>query len=74
MNGFESNAHSGGGRFTTAIIEGRRNARHDVGQLAITSDLSQEPLFIDEQFLHSNSLLSALIKTLCKDLVDGHLF
>ena len=40
-----------GGRFTTAIIEGRRNARHDVGQLAITSDLSQEPLFIAEQFL-----------------------
>lgn len=40
-----------GGRFTTAIIERRRDARHDVGQLAITSDLSQEPLFIDEQFL-----------------------
>ena len=30
---------------------GRREARHDVGQLAITSDLSQEPLFIAEQFL-----------------------
>lgn len=40
-----------GERFTPATIERRRDARHDVGQLAITSDLSQEPLFIAEQFL-----------------------
>ena len=38
-------------RFTTATIERHRDARHDFGQLAITSDLSQEPLFIAEQFL-----------------------
>lgn len=84
-----------GERFTTATIERRRDARHDFGQLAITSNLSQEPLFIAEQFLpfplpreqivdlfylnclntlHSNSLLSAPIKTLCKDLIDSHLF
>ncbi len=40
-----------GERFMTATIERCRDARHDFGQLAITSDLPQEPLFIAEQFL-----------------------
>ena len=55
-----------GGRFTTAIIERRREARHDVGQLAITSDVSQEPLFIDEQFLP----FAITPKTDCRSLLS----